>query len=169
MLIQNMGKAIREQNWFAVAVEILVVIVGLFMAFQLDRWWEQRGDDLQEQMYIQRLVTEVEADIESITYAINLAQVRQNFTDLLIETGRDPQVAMQKPVDFRHFELTTGVLSDEQYLFVQDQWFVVTPETLPELETVTVDQEQVRQAVQRLLERPEALAWLQRVRGGQIV
>jgi len=27
--------------------EIIVVIVGLMLAFQLDRWWEQRGERAQ--------------------------------------------------------------------------------------------------------------------------
>jgi hypothetical protein len=230
MLIRNLGKSIRNQDWFAVLVEVLVVMVGLFIAFQLDRWWEQRGDRLQEQIYIQRLASEVQTDIETISYAINLAKIRKDFADLLMEAGHNPAAAMEKPVqflaavvqapytftpslvahtfedlrstgnmslirssevkaalydyygfdeaqrqfialqqmiEFGHFELTTGVLSNEQYLFVQDRWFVVTPETLHELESETVNREQVRQAVQRLQERPEALAWLQRVRGVQ--
>ena len=67
MLIRDLGDHVRKQNWFSVFVEIAVVVVGLFMAFQLDRWWEQRGDQKREQQYIQRLVTEIETDIEMIT------------------------------------------------------------------------------------------------------
>ncbi len=230
MLIRNIGEHVRKQDWFSVSVEIIVVIVGLFMAFQLDRWWEQRGERQQERQYIQRLVTEVETDIKAITYAVNLAQVRQGFVELLMSVAADPAAADGKPVqflaavvqapftftpslvshtfddlrstgnmalihnsgiktalfdyygfdqgqrqflslnlmvEFRHFELTAGVLSDEQYRFVQDNWFVVTPDDLPRLEEESVDQEQFRQAVERLRNRSEAMSWLQNVRGLQ--
>ena len=230
MLIRNIGEHFRKQDWFSVCVEIIVVIVGLFMAFQLDRWWEQRGDRQQEQAYIQRLVTEVETDIESITYAIKLAEVRQGFAELLMSVAKDPTAADEKPVqflaavaqapftftpslvshtfddlratgnmglirnpgikaalyryysfdeaqrqfislnlmvEFRHFELTAGVLTDDQYRFIQDNWFVVTPNDLPRLDNESVDRDEYQRAVERLRNRPEALSWLQRVRGLQ--
>lgn len=100
MLIRNIGNHVRKQDWFSVSVEIIVVVVGLFMAFQLDRWWEQRGDREQEQLYIQRLVNEVETDIEAISYAVELAEVRQGFAELLMRVGQDPVAADDKPVQF---------------------------------------------------------------------
>ena len=39
--MKRMGQAIRRQDWFAVFVEILVVIVGLMLAFQLEKGREQ--------------------------------------------------------------------------------------------------------------------------------
>ena len=100
MLIRNIGEHVRKQDWFSVSIEIIVVIVGLFMAFQLGRWWEQRDDRQQEQQYIQRLVTEVETDIKAITYAIKLAEIRQGFAELLMSVAEDPAAADGKPVQF---------------------------------------------------------------------
>ena len=48
MIIKRMARFIRQHDWSAVIVEIIVVIVGLMLAFQLDRWWEQRGERAQE-------------------------------------------------------------------------------------------------------------------------
>ena len=230
MLIRKIGDHIRKQDWPSVFIEVIVVMVGLFMAFQLDRWWEQIGERDKENLYIQRLVTEVETDIEGITYAVKLAQVREEFAELLMRVARDPAAADGKPVqflaavmqapftftpslvshtfedlrstgnmdlirspkvkkalydyygfdegqrqfialnqmvEFRHFELTAGVLSDEQYRFIQDNWFVVRPDDLSEMEQMLVNQEEFRRAVERLRSRPEAVSWLQRVRGLQ--
>ena len=42
VLIRRVPEHIRDQNWIAVCLDILVVIVGLFLAFQLDRWYDDR-------------------------------------------------------------------------------------------------------------------------------
>ena len=59
------------------------------------------------------------------------------------------------------------MLTDDQFKFVQDNWFVVTRNDLPRLDNELVDQNEFRRAVERLRSRPEALAWLQKVRGLQ--
>ena len=77
MIIRNMARFIREHDWSAVALEIVVVIVGLMLAFQLDGWVEQRGERKQEAEYVERLISDIEADIPAIQYAIDLASLRQ--------------------------------------------------------------------------------------------
>jgi hypothetical protein len=78
-------------------LEILVVMVGLVAAFQVDRWWEARGDRIDEEAYVLRLVSEVEEDIPALEYAIRLAEVRLGFGDLLVEVAADPNVALRNP------------------------------------------------------------------------
>ena len=72
-----------------------MVIIGLMLAFQVDRWWEERGDRTKEQEYITRLITEIKEDIDLISYSIDLAEVRQGFGYLLLEVVNDPTVAEQ--------------------------------------------------------------------------
>ena len=35
MILQNISKAIREQNWFAVVFEFVIVIAGVVIGFQI--------------------------------------------------------------------------------------------------------------------------------------
>ena len=100
MFIRRLGKSIRSQDWVAVLVELLVVMVGLVAAFQVDRWWEDRGGRLDEEMYISRLISDLEEDIPSLEYAISLAEVRLGFGDYLAEVGADPSAALDKPAYF---------------------------------------------------------------------
>lgn len=74
-------------------IELLVVVIGLVLAFQVDRWWEDRKNRAREQEYISRLMTEVEEDIRLIGHAIELAEVRQGFGDLLLEVMANPATA----------------------------------------------------------------------------
>jgi hypothetical protein len=100
VIIQRLARFLRQHDWFAVVVEILVVIVGLMLAFQLDRWWEQRGEQAQEAEYIARLIADIETDVPSIEYAIELAVLRRGMADLLMQVVDDPDVALDRPVEF---------------------------------------------------------------------
>ena len=97
MFVRRLAEGSRRQDWFAVLIEILVVIIGLVAAFQVDRWWEARGDRASEEAYLSRLIAEVEGDIPKLEYAIGLAEVRLGFADLLVEAGVDPLAALAEP------------------------------------------------------------------------
>lgn len=97
MLIRRVVQSIRNQDWAAVLIEILVVMIGLLMAFQVDRWWEARGEGLREGAYIASIVSEVEADVSALEYAVALAEVRLGFADLLMRVATDSSAALAEP------------------------------------------------------------------------
>lgn len=231
MIIGRLTKGVRERDWFAVVVELLVVIVGILAAFQVDRWWEDRGARLDEAMYVARLAADVEKDLSDVEYAISLANVRLDFADFLREVAADATQALDRPtyfivavnqaaftyipsiasqtyadmsatgnlklirdqdvrhalrdyymydeaqrqfqglnlmVEFRHFELSAGILTAEQMRLVQDRWFVVNEEKLSQLQEVDPPGDEILAAAERLRENAELLAWLPRVSGLQI-
>ncbi|MDH4107703.1 MAG: hypothetical protein OEW35_05275 [Gammaproteobacteria bacterium] len=55
MLLRRVMEHCREQNWFAVLLDFLVVVVGLFVGLQIDTWWEGRRDIRLEQVYLAEL------------------------------------------------------------------------------------------------------------------
>jgi hypothetical protein len=40
MILRRLKEHLQQNNWFAVILELVVVVFGLFLAFQLDRWYE---------------------------------------------------------------------------------------------------------------------------------
>jgi len=40
MIFRRLAGYLRHDNWFTVILELVIVVVGLFLAFQLDRWYE---------------------------------------------------------------------------------------------------------------------------------
>jgi len=100
MIIKRMARFIRQHDWSAVVVEIIVVIVGLMLAFQIDRWWEQRGERVQEAEYVDRLIGDIESDLPNIEHAINLASLRMDMAELLMAVVDDPAVALDRPIEF---------------------------------------------------------------------
>ena len=55
MLLRRIMAHCREQDWFAVFLDFLVVVVGLFIGLQADTWWEGRRELRLEQVYLAEL------------------------------------------------------------------------------------------------------------------
>jgi hypothetical protein len=58
-MLKRIASFIRQHDWFAVGIEILVVMIGLLLAFQLDRWRDDIADKQMERVYIDRLISDV--------------------------------------------------------------------------------------------------------------
>jgi len=110
-VLKRIVRFIRQHDWFAVIVEVLVVAIGLLLAFQLDRWREERQERVQERVYVERLTTDVTTDVPAIEYAIQLQTLRLALIDLLIDVARDPQAAAEDPVLF------LGAISQSAYTY----------------------------------------------------
>jgi hypothetical protein len=98
--MQRIISRFRAQDWTALASELVIVVVGIFIAIQADRWWEQQDDLRQEQLYIERLAEDIERDIANISYAIELAAFRLEFADLLIAAAINPEISQNEPEKF---------------------------------------------------------------------
>lgn len=71
-------------------------------------------------------------------------------------------------IEFRYFELSAGIVTLDQYSFVQDRWFVVNPRNIQEVRDARPEEAGVRAAAERLATNKKLLAWLPKVRGLQI-
>jgi len=66
MILRRLGDAIREQNWFTVVLEVLIVVVGIFVGLQMDDWNERRKERVMEREYLERLLADAENSVDSI-------------------------------------------------------------------------------------------------------
>jgi hypothetical protein len=99
-MLQRIARYIRNHDWFAVIVEILVIMIGLMLALQLDRWREDRKELELEYIYINRLADDIAKDIPDIEYAIDLQSMRLVLVNLLMDVADDPDVALEYPLHF---------------------------------------------------------------------
>lgn len=61
MILARIAKAIREQNWFAVVLEFVIVVAGVLLAFQATAWNESRLNRQVERDYLVDLAIDFEA------------------------------------------------------------------------------------------------------------
>lgn len=55
MIIRRLADGFRNQDWFVVFIEVMIVFVGVFIGLQVDDWNEGRKDRLDEQVFQERL------------------------------------------------------------------------------------------------------------------
>jgi hypothetical protein len=100
MLLKRISHFIKNHDWFAVLVELAVIIIGLMMAFQLDRWREANVEREQERVYINHLIDDMEADLPDIEYAIELQSMRLTLINMLMDVAENPEKEIDYPVMF---------------------------------------------------------------------
>ena len=215
----------------ALFAELLIVIVGIFIAIQVENWREHQQELRQEQAYILRLGGDIERDVEAINFSISLAEHRLQLADLLIAAAADPTLARQRPAAFmtavhqssythtpslnsatfeelrstgglgllrddelksalfeyyrydeamrqylnlqhmtevRHFELAAGVLTNEQYVWMQDEIGYSSLDVNKGLEFSAAQLDGLVEAAYRLQGSMEFVAWLPEGRGMQL-
>ena len=59
MLFRRVAEYLREHNWTAVAIDFVVVVIGVFLGMEAQQWAEERGRVRLEAAYTQRLHDEV--------------------------------------------------------------------------------------------------------------
>jgi len=55
MRIRSLTQHLREQNWFAVVLDFVIVVVGILIAFQITNWSGAQQNDIQAQRFLERL------------------------------------------------------------------------------------------------------------------
>jgi hypothetical protein len=63
MLLRRITEHVKAQNWTAVALDFLIVVVGVFMGLQVQEWDAARADRNAEQIVLERLIVEYEKNI----------------------------------------------------------------------------------------------------------
>lgn len=61
MILARLTRAIRTQNWFAVALEFIIVIAGVAIGFQISAWNADRQMAVRDAQLISRLTRDLEA------------------------------------------------------------------------------------------------------------
>lgn len=97
MILRSLKRAIGDQNWFAVAVEILIVVVGILLALQFDQWSQDRADRALEREYLQRLVEDLEIERGRIVDAIGSTENRLAAIRRLEAYVKEPISASDRP------------------------------------------------------------------------
>ena len=74
MLLRKVTMHVREQNWTAVLIDFVIVVVGVFVGLQVQDWNEFRKDRSEEQQLLIRLLEETELLLD--THEQELAHFR---------------------------------------------------------------------------------------------
>lgn len=72
MILRSVTKHVKEQNWFAVGLDLLIVVFGVFIGLQVANWNESLHDKDRAAAYLNRIHADILSDIDNY-------QTRTNF------------------------------------------------------------------------------------------
>lgn len=78
MLVKRIAGHLREQDWTAVVIEFFIVFVGIYAAFELERWRELEADRRDHENFVRMLSIELE---EKLPDARNRVDQYQQLRD----------------------------------------------------------------------------------------
>jgi hypothetical protein len=80
MILRRITEHVKAQNWFAVGIDFLIVVVGVFVGLQVSNWNEARADATRANGYLERLHADLSSDAQAI-------DVRMEFHREVAEYG----------------------------------------------------------------------------------
>lgn len=64
MILRSVTRHVREQNWFAVGIDFVIVIVGVFIGIQVANWNDAQRERSRAAEYAERLKLDLRAELE---------------------------------------------------------------------------------------------------------
>ncbi len=133
MLLRSITAHVKSQNWFAVVLDFVIVVVGVYIGIQVSNWNEARIDEQRGEYFAARLLVDMQIEIsnfdqETIYYttvydyakrAVALADTNDTADDneFVVSTYNATQFNYSEPAQATYDELVaTGnlyLLEDE--------------------------------------------------------
>lgn len=76
MILRSVMKHVREQNWFAVVLDFMIVVVGVFIGIQVANWNEERAERNRESGILEELASDLCSDLEELENTAEDARYR---------------------------------------------------------------------------------------------
>ena len=91
MILRRVVHRLKQQEWTAVAIELLLVVLGVFIGIQVSNWNEARKEHALEAVYLDRIAQDIRGDIVEINEIIHVSTVRMSVLNRLLReaNGRD--------------------------------------------------------------------------------
>ncbi|PCJ22484.1 MAG: hypothetical protein COA96_14235 [SAR86 cluster bacterium] len=99
-IIQRISLFLRTGQLHLLFLEFIVVAVGLFFGFQLDRWYEQRQDTQKIEQYVHRLLADIDVDLSVLERVLDSANYRLRATDMLFDSIDDLTIPGKNPTEY---------------------------------------------------------------------
>ena len=86
MIVKRFTGALRRQDWTAVAIEFLLVVLGILIAFQINEWSTERQLRSERDAASERLLAEAEQNVAYIRIGVTLQ--KQSIEELSYALGQ---------------------------------------------------------------------------------
>lgn len=93
MLLRRVTQHIKDQNWFAVWLDFVIVVIGVFIGLQTSNWNDAREQNRQAAVYTDRLSNDLQIEFEYATSLIEYYRVTHQ-AGLIAYDGLSAEMAL---------------------------------------------------------------------------
>jgi hypothetical protein len=109
MLLRRFILHVRQQQWFAVTLDLVVVVLGVFVAFQVDRWYEAQQAESRALAHFDSLAADFAQNRERLLKAIGYADRQISAALALRNEARRAEAVLSIPELNRLYSETSGL------------------------------------------------------------
>lgn len=66
MILRRVTEHLKQQHWTAIAIDLIIVVLGVFIGLQVDNWNETRNERAREHTYLGRLSVDFDANVKTL-------------------------------------------------------------------------------------------------------
>ena len=70
MILRSITKHVKDQNWFAVGIDFLIVVVGVVIGLQVSNWNDARALDRQSVLFTERLTADLREEAWNFQFIV---------------------------------------------------------------------------------------------------
>jgi len=100
MILRRVIEHVRHQQWTAIFIDLVIVVLGVVIGLQVNNWNEERRDRARERVYLENIAAELDESIVSIKRSIELSEQRIALDELLIKASTDVEAVRAEPGRF---------------------------------------------------------------------
>lgn len=63
--LRRFAQHLKRQDWFAVGIELLIVVLGVYLGLQVNTWAAAQADKRRGEVYVERLIADMESDLRN--------------------------------------------------------------------------------------------------------
>jgi len=101
---------LKAQQWLAVVIDLLIVIVGVFIGIEAANWNTSRQDRQEERRYYGQIIVDLDSDLKALRDARRFARANDLAGEFVVASLADDAVARSHPGRFASSLVTAGYL-----------------------------------------------------------
>ena len=87
MILRRVVKHVRNQEWTAIAIDFVIVVLGVFIGIQVSNWNASLADRFSETLYLEYLSEDLQDDISELEYVLSVTEWRMSALAAVITTA----------------------------------------------------------------------------------
>ena len=110
LIFRRLMDDFKAQQWLAVGIDLLIVILGVFIGIEAANWNARRQDRQEERRYYEQIIGDLDSDLKDMAEARRFSAQNDNAADFVLASLADDANAVSRPGPFASSIIYAGYL-----------------------------------------------------------